>query len=74
MTNKYPANCTTCGARVPVNGGKLSKQGRTWAVQHLACAEAGAPAVHSITFNSGDTVTVNSRGRCEDAPCCGCCT
>lgn len=26
------------------------------------------------TFNSGDSVMVNRRGRCEDAPCCGCCT
>lgn len=29
----------------------------------------------SITrFSSGAVVTQNSRGRCEDAPCCGCCT
>lgn len=26
------------------------------------------------TFASGDSVTRNARGRCEDAPCCGCCT
>jgi hypothetical protein len=25
-------------------------------------------------FANGDVVTTNSRGRCEDAPCCGCCT
>ena len=25
-------------------------------------------------FSSGATMTRNSRGRCEDAPCCGCCT
>ncbi len=29
----------------------------------------------SVTrFASGAVVTRNSRGRCEDAPCCGCCT
>ena len=29
----------------------------------------------SVTrFSSGETMTVNSRGRCEDAPCCGCCS
>jgi hypothetical protein len=29
----------------------------------------------SVTrFSSGAVVTQNSRGRCEDAPCCGCCT
>ena len=27
-----------------------------------------------VRFSSGETMTVNSRGRCEDAPCCGCCT
>lgn len=27
-----------------------------------------------IRFSSGATMTRNSRGRCEDAPCCGCCT
>lgn len=25
-------------------------------------------------FASGAVVTQNSRGRCEDAPCCGCCS
>lgn len=29
----------------------------------------------SITrFASGEVHTQNSRGRCEDAPCCGCCS
>lgn len=29
----------------------------------------------SVTrFSSGAVVTQNSRGRCEDAPCCGCCS
>ena len=29
----------------------------------------------SVTrFSNGDVHTQNSRGRCEDAPCCGCCT
>ena len=25
-------------------------------------------------FNSGATIERNPRGRCEDAPCCGCCS
>lgn len=36
-----------------------------------------APArqrVIATTFSSGDTVYQNANGRCEDAPCCGCCT
>lgn len=35
-----------------------------------------APTHRVITtrFSSGAVVTRNARGRCEDAPCCGCCT
>ena len=46
-------------------------------------AEARAPlagrrlyqgGVSTVTrFSSGDTVYTNRNGRCEDAPCCGCC-
>ncbi|AOQ28003.1 hypothetical protein KIY77_gp76 [Mycobacterium phage Mundrea] len=31
-------------------------------------------AVHTIVLNSGAVLSVNAKGRCEDAPCCGCCT
>jgi hypothetical protein len=35
---------------------------------------SAAPAGVIVTrFNSGATVSRNARGRCEDAPCCGCC-
>lgn len=27
-----------------------------------------------VRFSSGHVMTQNARGRCEDAPCCGCCT
>ena len=27
-----------------------------------------------VRFSSGHVQTRNSRGLCEDAPCCGCCT
>ncbi len=27
-----------------------------------------------VRFSSGESFTQNSRGRCEDAPCCGCCS
>lgn len=30
--------------------------------------------VSVFRFSSGAVVTQNSRGRCEDAPCCGCCS
>lgn len=28
----------------------------------------------TVIRTSGGTFTQNSKGRCEDAPCCGCCT
>jgi hypothetical protein len=49
-------------------------------IQHAAskaAAAAGVPAEDRVVvfhFASGATVTQNSRGRCEDAPCCGCCS
>ncbi|ASZ75514.1 hypothetical protein KIW74_gp14 [Mycobacterium phage Kimona] len=33
-----------------------------------------APRVHTVRLNSGAVLSVNANGRCEDAPCCGCCT
>lgn len=71
--NKYAGNCASCGNRVPAKGGNLVREGRKWLVFHLACRDAGAPQVNSIT-TSGGTFYRNVRGRCEDAPCCGCCT
>jgi hypothetical protein len=35
---------------------------------------AAAPYVITVRFNSGAVVYQNSRGRCIDAPCCGCCS
>ena len=43
MVNKYTAQCETCGGTVPANGGTLTRNGRRWIVQHLACAESGRP-------------------------------
>ena len=79
-TNKYAGNCTQCGNRVAANAGTISKVGRRWAVAHLACATAKAPRVTHARFYGGNgpgtyaDVYQNSGGRCEDAPCCGCCS
>lgn len=43
--------------------------------KHLACAAADAPMVDEYYFPStGQRMTRNKNGLCEDAPCCGCCT
>jgi hypothetical protein len=72
--NKYAAACADCGARVPARGGSLRKAGRRWEVRHLSC-ERGEGRSVAVTFAAtGNTIYQNSRGRCIDAPCCGCCS
>jgi len=72
--NRYSGKCLYCGNKVSANAGCCFRVGRRWVVAHLACREERAPAVITTTFSSGETVSVNARGRCEDAPCCGCCS
>jgi len=76
-TNKYAAACTTCKARVHAGEGVLAKEGAVWAVRHPSCAGVASAPPRVIEFyspSSGWRGTQNTRGRCEDAPCCGCCT
>jgi len=72
MVNKFRGECDTCGGEVPAHGGLLFR-GRSgaWRVRHLTCANGGHVNSYQI---GGKTYTRNARGRCEDAPCCGCCT
>jgi len=81
--NRHPAACHYCRATVPANGGRLWSWKGRWYVAHEACsAEAKAakkgrraaePAVTQFVIGGREYIQ-NSRGRCEDAPCCGCCT
>lgn len=69
MTAKYPGRCSRSGARI--NPGDVI-------LYDTATKRASLqPDSDSITFY-GDagpkTFYRNARGRCEDAPCCGCCT
>ena len=72
MVNKYPGDCAVCGSTVPTNGGVLVKRGIRLQPIHLACAEGGS--VVEFVTSRGRVLIRNRRGRCEDAPCCGCCT
>lgn len=72
MVNRYPGSCAMCGARVPAKGGTLRRVEGVWRPVHLAC-EKGEAAVIEIRIGS-EAFTRNRAGRCEDAPCCGCCT
>jgi hypothetical protein len=78
MAARYPGTCRRC--RRPIEPGDPIRYGGRGLTYHLADACAGAPGdeagdrVSVVRFSSGATFTRNSRGRCEDAPCCGCCT
>jgi len=90
MQARYPGRCAATGRRFPAgstidydratkrailvdsnpaedgaesHGAYLARQTRT-----------GAGSVSNVFRTSGGTFYRNKRGRCEDAPCCGCCT
>lgn len=73
--NKYRGACCHCGAMVAARAGVCwrPRGARRFLVAHLACSDEQFEVVTYRT-SSGWTGTQNRRGRCEDAPCCGCCT
>ena len=84
MTNKYPGRCVRCASTVAAGEGickRSRKTGRHYVRhRHGECEETrqddGVTQNHRIDdFNiGGKEYPRNARGRCEDAPCCGCCT
>jgi hypothetical protein len=73
MKNRYAGACGSCGGTVPPSAGTVVKHGRRWSVRHWTCANQQEARVITIR-TSGGTFYRNTAGRCEDAPCCGCCT
>ena len=73
--NKYSGKCHYCGNTVKAKSGELlGKIDGRWAIAHLSCDKSGNGRVVATYFpTTGQSVYRNSRGRCEDAPCCGCC-
>lgn len=61
-----------------LQGKRIVSFGKTWqegfSSYQYAYFTAPSERVMSFTFSSGQTVYQNARGRCEDAPCCGCCS
>jgi hypothetical protein len=80
MTNRFESTCARCQQATPPGCGTLQKGKKAsrrsrWSVICGDCLPLEADGVaiyHSPT--TGWTGTRNKRGRCEDAPCCGCCT
>jgi len=69
MTARYPGRCSATGARInPGDTILYNTSTRTAQLQ---------PDSDTITFigeHGPSTFYRNRAGRCEDAPCCGCCT
>jgi hypothetical protein len=68
MTAKYPGTCAATGK--PFNVGDLIDYNK--AKKRAVLVAENKPI--EIRFASGATFYRNARGRCIDAPCCGCCT
>ena len=77
-SNRYKGICQYCQKTVGANRGYIERHGSRWLVAHFDCEpghETGQSARVSVTtFSSGQSVYRNTRGICEDAPCCGCCS
>jgi len=69
ITARFPGRCIRTGAAInPGDNILWHGKGRSELVS--------ADRVNTITLNNQGvyrTYTQNARGRCEDAPCCGCC-
>lgn len=60
-----PNGCVNCGSEDLCDGEAVCP-----AVAH----DRRVAPVSTVVRTSGGTFYRNARGRCEDAPCCGCCT
>ena len=71
LTARFAGECRGCDTMIEpgdliVNLGR----GRNY---HVNCRTRGNPS-YEVRLSSGFVGYVNRNGRCEDAPCCGCCT
>jgi hypothetical protein len=67
---KFPGYCKKTGARILA--GDLIQWSKAGSV--LLERAAGVNAITLIGDQGTKTFYRNARGRCIDAPCCGCCT
>jgi len=80
MSLRYPGVCRVCGSSLAAGALAWDKRTDTRVLADHRIGSAAPVAhvapkrVHTIRLNSGAVVSVNARGRCEDAPCCGCCS
>ena len=83
--NREQGTCAICGLPVPALGGVQFEfpdaterdMGEPFELRtaHLSCRVTGRPEVVAVRDFAGQMVgIVNRTGRCEDYPCCGCCS
>lgn len=71
MRARYPGRCAATGAAI--RPGALIYYD-TSARRATLAPVANNYVSHVIEFGDGREYYRNKNGRCEDAPCCGCCT
>lgn len=73
MRARYAGKCVETGARIePGDTIQMTRRGAVL-IQSQPSATAGR-YVSDVFRTSGGEFYRNKNGRCEDAPCCGCCT
>ena len=74
MTARYNGRCAGCNGSIR-RGETINYDRSRRSAYHPACtSDDPDKQSYAVTFSSGETFYRNVRGRCEDAPCCGCCT
>lgn len=78
MTARYRGTCLTCSGTI-LPGDDIVYAGRSLTYHTGECAEQRDPDATPAPRRSRSTgrryygAGPRARGRCEDAPCCGCC-
>ena len=72
MIARYPGRCMSCAGTIH-RGSRIAYHGRG-RIDCYDCLDSDQAGVTTIRFSSGAVVTQRRSGRCEDAPCCGCCS
>lgn len=70
MTAKYAGFCATTGARIIAGDLIQWQKGKSVLLKRRP---AGVDSITLIAEHGAKTYYRNERGRCIDAPCCGCC-
>lgn len=71
--NRSTVACLLCTNPIPPLGGNDVEVNGRVGFAHLACIEAARKGEPMPVEKAGDGQIINRKGRCIDAPACGCC-